>query len=85
MAPVRQFAQHNKTAFLVDFFDPSALALKVADVLRHPDNYRDIGMAARRDMIERFDFHTKCYPDFMKFLYRIRPGILGDSKLRATG
>jgi len=84
VAPIRQFAENGKTAFLVDFFDPNALALKVADVLRHPDNYREIGMAARRDMVERFDFHTRCYPDFMKFLDRVRPGVLSDTELKAA-
>jgi hypothetical protein len=45
-----------------------------------------IGEAARRDMIERFDFQTRCYPDFMKFLDRVQPGVLGGREgVRAAG
>ena len=77
VAPVRQFAENGKTALLVDFFDTNALALKIADVLRHPDNFREIGRAARQDMIARFDFQTKCYPEFLRFLDRLVPGVVG--------
>jgi glycosyltransferase involved in cell wall biosynthesis len=86
VAPVRQFAEDGKTALLVDFFDTNALALRIADVLRHPDHFREIGRAARRDMIARFDFQTKCYPEFLSFLDRLLPGVVGASDgLMAAG
>lgn len=85
VTPVRQFATDQKTAFMVDFFNPVALAEKVADVLAHRDHYRDIGIAARRDMIERFDFNTRCYPEFLQFLDRVVPGVVNPSDLARTG
>lgn len=66
--PVRNYIENGKTGFLVDFFSPEGLAARIADVLAHPDNYREVGRAARRNVVANYDFHTVCYPAFIEML-----------------
>lgn len=74
VAPVRELIRHGETGFLVDFFDKEGLAERILDVVGHPDHYREIGRAARRDVVERFDFATVSMPAFLGYLDRFVPG-----------
>ncbi|MEM6940860.1 MAG: glycosyltransferase family 4 protein [Pseudomonadota bacterium] len=60
--PVREVMTHGRTGLLVDFFDPSAVAAQVNAVLAAPEAYAPLGQAARRHVLERYDFLTKCLP-----------------------
>ena len=73
VAPVRELVRHEKTGFLVDFFKPRMLAAHIADGLEHKDNYREIGRAARREVVAKYDFQTVCYPGFIGFMNRYLP------------
>ncbi len=84
VAPVRQFMTHGRTGLLVDFFNPLALADRVAEVLADPDHLRAMGQAARRHIVQNFDFETVCYPQFLALLDRIRPGFLAADKARGV-
>jgi glycosyltransferase involved in cell wall biosynthesis len=62
VAPVREAMSHGETGLLVDFFDPDALAARVADVLASPEDYAHLGVAARAHVVENYDFLTRCLP-----------------------
>jgi glycosyltransferase involved in cell wall biosynthesis len=70
VAPVRDVIEHGRTGFLVDFFQPQALAERIGDVLAAPQSFREIGWAARRHVVERYDFQEKCFPAFVDFINR---------------
>ncbi len=73
VAPVRELVRHERTGFLVDFFKPRMLAAHIADVLEHKDNYREIGRAARREIVAKYDFQTLSYPAFIAFMNKHLP------------
>ena len=66
--PIHQFIDHKKTGFLSDFFSPVSLAERIAEVLQHEDNFRHVGRAARKYVVENYDFETVTYPNFVKFV-----------------
>ena len=68
VAPVRDVIEDGSTGFLVDFFSPQKLAEKIGDVLAHPDHFRSVGETARRHVVEKYDFQTICFPQFVAFL-----------------
>ncbi|WP_439136508.1 glycosyltransferase family 4 protein [Roseicyclus sp.] len=61
-APVREVMTHGKNAVLVDFHDHDALARQVIEVLARPDDFADLGPAARAHMVANYDFSTNCLP-----------------------
>lgn len=63
VASVREAITHGETGLLVDFFDPDALASQVIDVLANPGAYAHIGPAARKHVVETYDFLTRCLPE----------------------
>ena len=63
VAPVREAMTHGQTGLLVDFFDREALARQVIDVLAKPDDFSDLGQAARAHVVQEYDFLTKCLPE----------------------
>jgi glycosyltransferase involved in cell wall biosynthesis len=71
VAPVRQFVEHGRTGFLVDYFKPDDLGCRIAEVLSHPDNHRAIGKAARRHVVANYDFKGVCYPQLLGFMNRV--------------
>ncbi len=69
-APVREVIQHGHNGWLVDFFDPSALARRVAEVVTRPADQAPIRHAARQTVVERYDLHSRCLPAQMALLQR---------------
>ncbi len=63
VAPVREAITHGETGLLCDFFKPDALADQVIDVLANPKKYDHLGPAARKHVVEHYDFTTKCLPE----------------------
>ncbi len=63
VASVREAMTHNETGLLVDFFDHEALADQAIDVLANPEKYTHIGPAARKHVVENYDFLTRCLPE----------------------
>lgn len=70
-APVRQFIEPGKTGLLVDFFNPVRLGETIASVLEKPADYMPIGQAARREIVEKYDFKTVAFPAFERFLKHV--------------
>lgn len=73
VAPVREVMEHGKTGLLVDFFDPEALAQQVADVLACPADFAHIGAAARRHVVEKYDFLSVCLPEHIRQINALVP------------
>ena len=62
VAPVREAVTHERTGMLVDFFDHKALSAQVVDILARPSRYAHLGPAARKQVVEAYDFETRCLP-----------------------
>ena len=58
-APVQEVATHEKTALLVDFFDPTAVAAAVQRTVDCPQEIAPMRSAARQMVVERFEL-KKC-------------------------
>jgi glycosyltransferase involved in cell wall biosynthesis len=71
VAPVRQFIQSGENGWLVNFFQPQALAERLLAVLEKPSDYHHLGQAARRDVVAKFDFKSVAFPAFAKFLDQV--------------
>jgi glycosyltransferase involved in cell wall biosynthesis len=61
-APVQEVIEHGCNGLLVDFFDGKALAAAIAAVLADPEAHRQLGVQARRDVVERYDLRQVCLP-----------------------
>ena len=72
-APVREVMTHGQTAMLVDFHDHEALARQVIDVLKTPGDFAHLGRQARAQMVERYDFATRCLPAHLARINRLVP------------
>ncbi len=66
--PVTEVIQHGVNGLLVDFFDISALASQVIDVLVSPETYRSIGKCARQSVVKRYYHKSKCLPQLIKLV-----------------
>lgn len=69
--PVREFIRHGENGYLVDFFDPEALASQVSWVLGHPDKQQTIRQKARDSVVQGYDLTTVCLPEQLAYLERI--------------
>lgn len=72
-APIREVIEHGKTGLLVDFHDHDALAEQVISVLSAPEDYAHLGPAARRSVVERYDFLTVCLPQHLARINALVP------------
>jgi glycosyltransferase involved in cell wall biosynthesis len=72
-APVREVITHGETGLLVDFHDHEALARQVVEVLARPADFAEIGPAARRLMVEEYDFETVCLPEHIRQMNSLLP------------
>ena len=66
--PVRDVIEDGRTGLLADFFQPQALAEKIGDVLEKPETFREMGRAARRHVVDNYDFQQKCFPALVDFI-----------------
>jgi len=60
--PVREAIEDGMNGWLVDFFDPSALADRVVEALTRPDAGHTLRARARATALERFDLRSVCLP-----------------------
>lgn len=73
VAPVREAIRHGETGLLVDFFDPSALAKQVIDVVANPQAHAHLGPAARKHVVEKYDFLQVCLPEHLRLINDLVP------------
>lgn len=70
-APVRDVIRHGENGLLTDFFDVDELADTVAEVLGRPQQYAQLGQAARRTVVEGYDLNRVCLPGYEDLLRQI--------------
>lgn len=73
VAPVREAVTHDETGMLVDFFRPDQVAEQVVDVLANPAQYAHLGPAARRHVVETYDFLNVCLPQHLAEMNALLP------------
>lgn len=69
--PLHEAIEHNETGRLVNFFDPTALAQEVCDLLDQPIERQRLGANARAIAQERYDLETVCLPRQLQWLKRL--------------
>ena len=73
VAPMREAIRHGETGYLVDYFDPDAVAAQVIDVLSRPLDHAGMGKAARAHVVVRYDFLTHCLPEHLRQINALVP------------
>jgi glycosyltransferase involved in cell wall biosynthesis len=71
-APVREVIEHGVNGLLFDFFDTTALAHQVIDVLRNPDRHTELGLQARQTVQQRYDLRRVCLPRLLELIVGTR-------------
>lgn len=79
-APVTEVIQEGVNGLLTDFFDATALANRVTEVIRHPKKYAQLGTTARDTVVKAYDLKTKCLPAQIALVQAVVTGILPKSK-----
>jgi glycosyltransferase involved in cell wall biosynthesis len=70
-APVREAIRHGETGLLVDFFDPSALALQVAQLCQDPATRSRLGAQARAFAVQNYDLESRCLPGQLAWVQQL--------------
>ena len=65
--PVQEFIEDGRNGFLVDFFDPEALARQVDHVLTHRDSLGNIRARARETVLAQYSL-AECLPRQLQLL-----------------
>ena len=72
--PVTEVIEDGKTGRLTDFFDPTAIADRIDQVLDHPDRMQAIRDQARAHIIARYDLHGQCLPRHLALIETLAQG-----------
>ncbi len=70
-APVIEVIREGDNGFLTDFFDASALAEKVAQVVAQRHDYAHIRQAARSHVQQHYDLYRVCLPRQVALLHAL--------------
>jgi glycosyltransferase involved in cell wall biosynthesis len=66
--PVEEVIRHGENGLLVPFFDAQALANTVTEALSRPESYTVLRRAARRHIVENYDFESCVWPAHLETL-----------------
>ena len=69
--PLREAIVHNETGKLIDFFDASALAHSVCELLNNPEERKRLGANARAFAQANYDLQTVCLPKQLAWVERL--------------
>ena len=75
--PVEEVVRHERNGRLVDFHAPEDLAAAVIATLEQPASSRDLGLAARADILRAYDLKRICLPASLKLLQAVASGSPG--------
>lgn len=67
-APVSEMIDDGVTGHLVDFFDQKAWINKILTCLENPQDQTPIRQAARRHIVENYDFDTVSFPQLHRMI-----------------
>jgi len=68
-APVVEVIEDGENGWLVDFFDPQALAAKVSEVLGQENS--EVRKRARQTAVDRYDLHSVCLPKQIELVEKL--------------
>jgi glycosyltransferase involved in cell wall biosynthesis len=72
-APVQEAIDHEVHGLLADFYDVDALTEQALRVLRQPEEYRSLGAAARKRVLERYE-KSKCINQLIRLFEKTGGG-----------
>ena len=72
--PVTEVLADGENGRLFDFFDGAALVAMLDELLDDPPQRRRLGLAARRKVVEDFDFRTRIFPRYQDMLANVVEG-----------
>ena len=70
--PLREAIVHNETGKLVDFFDASALATSVCELLSNAEERKRLGANARAFAQANYDLQTVCLPKQLEWVAQLK-------------
>ena len=70
--PLREAIVHNETGRLVNFFDPTALAQSVCELLNNPEERIRLGANARSFAQAHYDLQTVCLPKQIAWVEQLK-------------
>jgi glycosyltransferase involved in cell wall biosynthesis len=70
--PLREAIVHNETGMLVNFFDPSALAQSVCELLNNPEERIRLSANARVFAQANYDLQTVCLPKQLEWIAQLK-------------
>ena len=70
--PLREAIVHNETGMLVNFFDPSALAQSVCELLNNPEERTRLSANARVFAQANYDLQTVCLPKQLEWVAQLK-------------
>jgi len=70
--PLREAIVHNETGMLVNFFDPSALAQNVCELLNNSEERTRLGANARVFAQANYDLQTVCLPKQLEWVAQLK-------------
>jgi glycosyltransferase involved in cell wall biosynthesis len=73
-APLHDVIEPGRNGLLVDFFDTTAMAQRIAAVLADYAGHRHLGQAARRTVVEHYDLHRVCLPQMLQLIDTLAAG-----------
>ncbi len=72
--PVEEVVKDGHNGLLVGFRDYEGLADRVASILGEPERYREMRVAARQTIIDRYDLKRVCLPKQIALVESMVPG-----------
>lgn len=81
-APVEEILKHEKNGLLVDFFSTEQIVAAVNRVCESKDRLQDLRDAARKTILEKYDFETLCLPQQISLIEDTLPAEQPSKKLR---
>jgi len=67
-APVEEVIEHQKNGLLVDFFDYNEIAHTISRVLSDYQSSRQLGINARKTIVDNYDLNTICLPKMLNII-----------------
>ena len=74
--PVQEVIDHGENGLLGDFYDVDGLAEQAIRVLRDPEQYRHLGEAARRRIVEKYELQ-RCTDQLIDLFENKAPSFAG--------
>ena len=66
--PVEEVLRHEENGLLVDFFKTEEIVAAITSVCASKDRLQHLRDAARKTIIERYDFETICLPAQLRMI-----------------